>query len=104
MAGATVGTNDSLVLRLRQHVLDAAITLGPIVFFKAMHQTYIDVIHPEFPAETVEVGTSFLGIACPRFGEHSNLVAGDMLDCFRHVRMAAIGIGAVEEAEPLVVS
>ena len=69
-----------------------------------MHQADIDVVGAQFFAKAVEIGAGLGGIARPGLGEDGNLVAAKMLERLGHVRMAAVGIGGVEEAQAVVVA
>ena len=104
VARAAVSTNNALFLGFRENIHDAFVALGPIAFGEAVHEANVNVIGGEFASETVEIFASSGGIAGPRFSEHSDFVARDMLEGFGNVRMAAIGISGVEEAQAVIVA
>src|SRR6185503_13278716 len=99
VAGASMGPDNSFLLGFGKNVHDAAVALGPIAFSEAVHQADIDVVGAQLFAKTVEIGAGLGGIARPGLGEHGNLVAAERLERLGHVRMAAVGIGGVEEAQ-----
>src|SRR6267143_1141952 len=64
----------------------------------------VEEIGAELAAKTVEIGASGGGVARPGFGEYDDFIALDVLERFGNVRMAAVGIGGIEEAQAVVVS
>src|SRR6266851_5572179 len=104
VAGAAVSANDALLFGFGENVHDAFVALGPITFGEAMHEADVDIIGAELAAETIEIGAGGGGVARPSLGEDGDLVAGDVLEGFGDVRVAAVGIGGVEEAQAVVVS
>jgi len=99
-----VSANDSFFLGFGEDVHDAAVTVGPVGLGDAVHQADVEVVGAEFAAEAVEVGAGFFGIAGKSLGQNGDFVARYVLERFGYVRMASVGIGGIEEAEPLVVS
>ncbi len=69
-----------------------------------MHEAHVDIIGAELAAESIEIGVGGGGVARPSLGEDGDLVAGDVLESFGDVRVAAIRIGGVEKAQTVVVS
>ena len=67
-------------------------------------RTNVEVVGAEFLAKAVEVGAGRGGVARPSLGQHGNLVARNMLQRFGDVRMTAVRVGGVEEAQALLVS
>ena len=55
------------------------------------------MVGAQFFAEAVEVSARAGGVAGPGLGEHGHFVAGDMLQRFGDVCVAAVGIGGVKE-------
>src|SRR6266404_62129 len=104
VARATVSADDALLLGFGENVHHALETLGPVAFGKAVHQADVDLIGAEFSAEAIKIGARGSGVARPGFGEHGDLVARDMLEGFGDVRMAAVGIGGIEEAQAAIVA
>jgi hypothetical protein len=104
VAGAAVSANDALLLGFGENVHDAAVAVGPVGFGEAMHEADVDVIGAEFAAETVQVGASGDGVAGPGLGEDGDFVAGHMLEGFGDVRVAAVRICGVEEAQAVIVA
>ena len=99
-----MSANDALLLRFGENVHDAFVTICPVPFREAVHETDVEVIGAEFAAESIEIGTSGCGVACPSFCENGDFVARNMLEGFGDVRMAAITVGGIEEAEALLVT
>ena len=99
-----MGANDALFLGFRKHIHNAFEALGPITFGQAVHEANVDMIGVEFAAETLEIIASSGRIARPRLGEHRDFITRDMFERFGHVRMAAVGIGGIEEAQAMVVA
>src|SRR6267143_1355681 len=104
MARAAVSANDALLFGFGENVHDPFVALGPVAFGEAVHEADVDVIGAKLAAKTIQVVASGGGITRPGFSEDGNLVAGDMLEGFGDVGMAAVGIGGVEEAQALVVA
>src|SRR6267143_387994 len=104
MARAAVSANDALLFGFGENVHDAVVALGPVAFGEAMHEADVEVIGAELAAKTVEIGASGGGVARPGFGEYDDFIALDVLERFGNVRMAAVGIGGIEEAQAVVVS
>ncbi len=96
--------DDALFFGFGENVHDARETLGPVAFGEAMHKANVDVINAQLAAETVQIGTGGGGVARPGFGEDSHFIAGHVLESFGNVRMAAVRIGGVEEAQTVVVA
>ena len=87
-----------------ENVHDSTVALGPIAFREAVHQADIDVVGTQFFAKAVEIGAGLDRIARPRFCENRDLVAGEVLERLRHMRMAAIGVGSVEKTQAIVMA
>src|SRR5256885_10254344 len=104
MAGAAVSADDSFFLGFGENVHHALIALRPVALGEAVHQANVEIIGAKFAAETIEVGASGGGIACPRLRENSDFVAGHMLEGFSDMRMAAVGIGRIKKAQAVVVA
>ena len=98
-----MGADDALLLGLGEHVHHAAITRGPVGFGGAVDEQDVDVVGAELAAEAIEVIANFLGIAVVGLGEHGDFVARQLLDGRRYIRMAAVGVGGVEEAKSVLV-
>src|SRR5260370_42642198 len=94
----------SLLFGFGENVHDAFVALGPIPLGEAMHEAHVDIIGAELAAESIEIGVGGGGVARPSLGEDGDLVAGDVLESFGDVRVAAIRIGGVEKAQTVVVS
>jgi len=103
VAGAAMGADNAFFLGFGENVHDALEAVSPIAFGEAVHQADIDVIGAKLAAEAVEICASG-GVACPSFGEDGDFMAGDMLEGFGDVQVAAVGIGGVEEAQAVVVA
>src|SRR5579872_4653723 len=103
MARAAMRADNPLLLRFGEHVHGAAVAIGPVGFSDAVHQTDIEIIGAEFFSKAVEVGAHSGCVASPALREYRDLVALYVLQGLGYVRMAAIGIGGVEEAEAVVV-
>jgi len=69
-----------------------------------MHEADVDVFSAELAAKTVEIGAGGGRVARPRFGEYGDFVSRDVLERFGNVRMAAVGIGGIEEAQTMIVA
>src|SRR5437660_11127004 len=99
-----MSANDALFFGFGKHIHDALVTLDPIAFGEAVHKAYVDIVSAKFASETVEVGASGGGVARPRFGEPGDSIARDMLERIGNVRLAAVRIGRVKEAQAGVVA
>ncbi len=88
----------------QEHVHDRLVAAGPVAFGEAVHQANVQVIDSQFAAETVEVGASRLGLACPSFREEGYFVAMNVLERFPDVGMTSIGIRGIEEEQALVIA
>src|SRR2546428_12333002 len=99
VARTAMSANDALFFGFGKHIHDALVTLDPIAFGEAVHKAYVDIVSAKFASETVEVGASGGGVARPRFGEHGDSIARDMLERIGNVRMAAVRIGRVKRSE-----
>src|SRR5712664_3560849 len=104
VARAAVSADDALLLGFGEDVHHAFEALGPVAFGEAVHEANVDLIGAEFAAEAVQIGACRSGVARPGLGEHGDLVARDMLEGFGDVRMAAVGIGGIEEAQAAIVA
>src|SRR5208282_482366 len=104
VARAAVGTDDAFFLGFRENVHDAFVAVGPVAFGETVHQTDVEMIRAEFAAEAVKIGTSGGGVTSPGFGKNGDFVARDMFEGLGVVRMAAIAVGGIEEAETVVVA
>src|SRR5260370_18864261 len=104
VAGAGMGADDAFFLGFGENVHDALEAVSPIAFGEAVHEADVDVIGAKLAAETVEICASRGGVACPSFGEDGDFIAGDMFEGFRDMRVAAVRIGGVEEAQAVVVA
>src|SRR5438876_10755542 len=99
-----MGADDSFFFRLRKNVHDRLVAAGPVAFGEAVHQANVQVIDSQFAAETVEVGASRLGVACPSLREEGYFVSLNVLERFLDVRLTSIGIRAMEEAQAVVIA
>src|SRR5262252_1876481 len=104
MTRHSVRADDSFLLGLRENIHHSAKTLGPIAFCHAMNETDVNVVRSELAPETIEISARAVGIARECLGENGNLVARHVLECFGYMRMAAIGVGGVEESQTTVVT
>src|SRR6267143_4461787 len=104
VARTAVSANDAFFLGFGENIHDAFVAVGPIAFGEAVHEADVDVIGAEFAAEAVEIGASRGGVARPGLGEHGDFVAGNVLQRFGDVRVAAVGVGGIEEAQAVVVA
>src|SRR6266850_8536707 len=104
VARAAVSADDALLLGFGENVHHAFEALGPVAFCEAVHQTDVDLIDAEFAAEAIKISACGSGVARPGFGEDSDLVTGNVLESFGNVRMAAVGIGGIEEAQAAIVA
>src|SRR4029077_7575728 len=80
------------------------VAAGPIALGEAMHEADVDVISAELAAKTLKIGTRGGGVAGPGFGEDGDLVARNVFEGFRDVRVAAIAIGGIEETQTVIVA
>lgn len=103
VAGDAVGADDSFLLGLGEDVHDGAVAGGPVGLSDAVDKDDVNVVDAEFLAEAVEVVADALRVAGVSFGEDGDLVARKLLEGGGDVRMAAVGIGGVEEAKAVVV-
>ncbi len=99
-----MSANNAFFLGFGEDIHHAFEALSPITLCKAMHQADIDMIGAKLAAEAIEVGTGGGSVAGPGFGKNGDFVAGDVLEGFRNVRVAAVRIGGVEEAQAMVVA
>ncbi len=104
VARAAMSANDALFFGFGENVHDAFVALGPIAFGEAVHEADVDVIGAELAAKTVEIGASGGGVARPRFGEHGDCIARDVLQGFGNVRVTAVRIGGIEEAQTMIIA
>src|SRR6267143_6443975 len=104
VARAAMSANDALFFGFGENIHDALVALGPIAFGEAVHEADVDVIGAELAAKTVEIGASRGGVARPRFGEHGDFIARDVLQGFGDVRVAAVRIGGIEEAQTMIIA
>ena len=104
VTGTSVSANDSFLFRLREHIHHSAITGGPVLFGETVHEADVDVIGLQLPSKAVEIVARSLRIASPRFCHHRDLIARALPDCFGDVRMAAVCIRCIEEAQAMVVA
>ncbi len=99
-----MGADDALFLGFGENVHDTFEALRPVAFREAVHEADVDVIGAEFSAEAVKIGAGRGGVACPGLGEDGDFVARDMLEGFRDVGMATVGVRRIEEAQALIVT
>ena len=99
-----MSADDALFFGFGENIHDAFVALGPIAFGEAMHQTDIDVVSAKFAAEALEIGAGSGGVASPGLGEDGDFVAGDAFEGFRDMRVAAVRISGVKEAQAMVVA
>ena len=99
-----MGADNSLLLRVGEDVHHAAIAVGPVTLCKAMHQRDIDIFHVQFFPEALDVRLHPVVVARPGLGEDGHFLSRDALQRLARVRMAAVGVGEVEEAQALVVA
>src|SRR5271157_5042789 len=104
VARAAVSADDALLFRFGENIHDAFVAIGPVAFREAVHEADVEVVRAELAAETFEIGASGGSVACPGFGENGDFVARNVLKSFSHVRVAAVGVGGIEEAEALVIA
>ena len=104
VAGAAMGANDSLLLGFGEHIHGSAEAVGPVGFGDAVHEADIEIVRPEFFAEAIEIGPHAIGVARPGLGQDRDFVARHVLQRFGNVRMAAVGVGGIEEAQAVIVS
>src|SRR5260370_14470652 len=88
-----VRADGPLLLGFRENIHDASVSLGPITFGQAVHQTHVNVVGAQFAAEALQVNARPGRVACPGLGEDSNLVAGTVLERLSHMWLAAVSIG-----------
>ena len=104
VAGAAMSANDAFFFGFGENVHDPFVAVGPIVFGEAMHEADVDMISAQFAAKTVEIGAGGDGVAGPRFRQHGDFIARDLLQGFGDVRVTAVGISGIEEAQAAVVA
>jgi len=104
VAGAAMGADNAFFLGFGENVHDALEAVSPIAFGEAVHEADVDVIGAKLAAEAVEIGPSGGGVACPSFGEDGDFIARDMFEGLGDMRVAAVGISRVEEAQAVVVT
>ena len=99
-----MSANDAFLLGFGENVHDAFVALGPVALGKAVHEANVNVIGAELATEAVEIGAGGGGVAGPSFGENGDTVARNVLKRFGNVRVAAVGIGRVEETKAVIVT
>ena len=99
-----MSADDAFLLGIRKHIHHAAIAFGPVPFREAVHQADVDLISPQLPAKTIEVGAGSGGVARPGLGKNGDLIARDMFQSFGHMGMAAVGVSGVKESQALIVA
>src|SRR6266699_3917763 len=104
VAGAAVSANDTFLLGFGENVHDAFVALGPVAFGKAVHKANVNLIGAELATEAVEIGAGGGGVAGPSFGKDRDFIARDVLEGLGNVRVAAVGIGRVEETKAVIVT
>jgi len=104
VAGAAMSANDAFFFGFGENIHDPFVAVGPIVFGEAMHEADVDMVSAQFAAKTVEIGAGGDGVAGPRFREHGDFIARDVLQGFGDVRVTAVGISGIEEAQAVVVA
>src|SRR5438552_16907925 len=67
-----------------------------------MHEADVDMISAQFAARTVEISAGGDGGASPRFRQHGDFIARDLLQGFGDVRVTAVGISRIEEGQASV--
>ena len=99
-----MSANDTFLLGFGENVHDAFVALGPVAFGKAVHKANVNVIGAELATEAVEIGAGGGRVAGPGFGKDRDFVARNVLERFGNVRVAAVGIGRVEETKAVIVA
>src|ERR1700751_327723 len=98
MARTTMRADDAFLFGFGENVHHWFEAGGPVAFGQAGHQKDVEMVCPEFPAKAIEVGTHFGSGARPGFREYGDFAAIDAFESFGDMRVAAVGIGGVEEA------
>ena len=79
MARDAVGSNDALLLSLRQNVHNAAVTRSPVSLGDTVDEHDVNMVDAKLSPEAIKVGTNAGGISSIGLGEYGNLSRGS---CF----------------------
>ena len=111
MAGNTVGANDAFVFKVCENVHLLAQFFGPFGGLDAVQQDQIDVIGSQFPEKSlnddVRVWPLFFGNAAgtpPDFADDHVIIARNAFERRQQVRMGAVEVGKVEDADAAVIA
>lgn len=64
----------------------------------------VEIVGLEFAPEAFQVGARSLRVTRPGFGEDCHLIARDVLERLRYMRMAAVSIRRIDKAQAVVVA
>jgi hypothetical protein len=103
VAGDAVGSNNALLLGFGEDVHDTAIPRSPVPLGDAVDEDNVDMVDAQLSPETVKVGTDAGRISSVGLGEDGDLVARELLQGCGDVRMAAIRVRRIEEAQTIFV-
>ena len=103
VAGAADGPDEALRLEIAKHVHGTLHGLGPLRISDAVQEDDVEVVRAELAQEALDVGANLVGRATHRLGGYGHRLASDLPQRRSHVRMGAVHVGRVPEADAVLV-